>query len=174
MERYFAFGANLSPSTLRRRRVRTRGARPARLPGHELVFAVRGVPLLEPAFATVRPADDEVWGVLYDLDEAELARLRSYEGLSYREVGVEVETERGPEAARTFVAKRPCPPRPPSARYLGLLVAGARHHGLPDAWLARLEAQPSRHVPVLHELVGAGFALVDHVHRAFTRPSERR
>ena len=32
--------------------------------------------------------------------------------------------------------------RKPSRRYLGLLLTGARHHGLPDEWVARLRGWP--------------------------------
>ena len=173
-ERYFAFGANLHPATLRRRGVSVERAETARLPRHRLAFDVPGVPLFEPSFASVHPADDEVWGALYELTPRAMARLCAFEGLSYRVVDVtlEVGDARAVEA-KTFVARRRGRQRPPSARYLSLIVGGARHHGLPAAWIARLEAQPTRQLPVLHDLWATGFVVADRIHRWMTRPSRR-
>lgn len=173
-ERYFAFGANVHPATLARRGVKPERAAPARLEGYRLVFDTPGIPWVEPAFASLEEADDHVWGVLYHLSTKDLGRLRSFEGPSYQEVGVEVECESGRFPARTFVTAEGHRERRPSRRYLGVMAEGARLRELPAAWVERLEAHPRLYVPVLHEVWGATFALVDRAHRLLVSPSARR
>ncbi len=172
--RYFAFGANLHPATLERRRIEPLRHASARLDGHRLVFDLPGVPVFEPAFANIHPADDHVWGVLYELSTADMRRLRSYEGAAYGEVDVEVESDGARVTARAFSAEERHRPRPPSRRYLRVITEGARHHALPDPWIDRLEAQPSAYVPGLHEAWNAAFWLVEVVHRRLVAPSRRR
>ena len=170
IERYFAFGANLSPATLNRRGISPGRAQPARLEGHRLVFDQPGIPVFEPAFASVRPADDEVWGVLYELTAEDYANLRAFEGREYREATVEVIAGTERIGARTFVTRGAHPERRPSARYLQVMLEGARHHSLPDEWVERLSAHPRFYVPVVHEAWQLVFALVDHAHRRLAPP----
>ena len=174
IERYFAFGANVHPKTLARRGVAPRSALAARLDRHRLVFDLRGIPLVEPAFASVIEADDHVWGVLYELTSRDLERLRSFESARYAEVGVRVTAGSDSFEARTFKTRHPHPERPPSSRYLKTITEGARQHGLPDEWIARLEAHPRHHVPVLGSVWTLSFALVDRVHRLWSTPARRR
>jgi hypothetical protein len=42
-------------------------------------------------------------------------------------------------AAFTYVSPHGRDGRKPSARYLDLILRGARHHGLPEEWIATLE-----------------------------------
>lgn len=174
IERYFAFGANVHPKTLARRGVAPHSARPARLDQHRLVFDMRGIPLVEPAFASVIEADDHVWGVLYELTSADLSRLRSFESARYAEIAVCVNAGSESFEARAFKTRHPHPERPPSARYLATIAEGARHHGLPDEWIARLEAHPRQHVPVIGAVWMLTFDLVDRVHRVWSTPARRR
>lgn len=136
------------------------------------MFDQPGIPLVEPAFASVRPADDHVWGVLYDLTSEDFERLRSFEGREYTEAAVEVSIGEARSSARTFVTRGSHPERRPSARYLKVVLDGAKHHGLPDEWIERLEAHPSYYVPVLHEAWRVVFSLVDHAHRHLVPPAK--
>jgi gamma-glutamylcyclotransferase (GGCT)/AIG2-like uncharacterized protein YtfP len=170
--RYFAFGANVHPATLARRKIEPLRQTPARLDGHRLVFDMPGIPLFEPAFASVRPADDHVWGVLYDLSLEAMGRLRSFEG-AYGETEVEVDSGGERVIARVFVTGRRHRERRPSRRYLRVITEGGRLRGLPEAWIARLAAHPSVYVPGAHEAWGAAFSLVDRVHRLFVAPERR-
>jgi len=173
-ERYFAFGANVHPATLERRGVETHSARPARLDGYRLVFDMPGIPLVEPVFASVEPAEDHVWGALYELDTGALSRLRSFEGVAYEQRVVEVECAEGRVAAQIFVNAGRRLRRAPSRRYLSVIIEGARLRALPDEWVARLEVEPAFYLPVVHELWSYGFALVDRVHRRLVAPARRR
>jgi hypothetical protein len=173
-ERYFAFGANVNPATLRRRRIPVLSQAPARLDGHRLVFGTPGIPLFEPAFASLARAEDHVWGVLYDLSSRALGRLRTFEGSAYVEVGVSVLVGDESLEARTFVSAAPHRERRPSRRYLRLILDGAREQGLPGDWVSRLESQPSLYLPLVHEAWGAVFHVVDRLHRRLVEPTPRR
>jgi gamma-glutamylcyclotransferase len=92
-----------------------------------------------------RPGD-QVWGALYQLTHADAERLDRTEGVErgvYRRIAVEVV---GPEGVRiaafTYRSEISRSERRPSARYLGLLLAGARELGLPSEWVERLRGWP--------------------------------
>lgn len=173
-ERYFAFGANVHPATLDRRGITPRRFASARLDGYRLVFDTPGIPWFEPAFASLAQGDDHVWGVLYELSVADLARLRSFEGSAYLEIGVEVESGGGRVPARTFVTAERPRERAPSRRYLRVIAEGARARALPEEWIARIESHPRFYLPVIHELWGAAFHAIDLAHRLLVPPSARK
>ncbi|MGE0323404.1 MAG: gamma-glutamylcyclotransferase family protein [Polyangiaceae bacterium] len=155
--RYFAFGANMASRVVRtRRRVNPSRAEAARLPGYRLVFEDRGIPLLEPAFASIREdANSEVWGVLYHFSADEFACLDRFEGPNYRLIEVEVEgRSSGTQDAFAYVACRVVKGKRPSRRYLELLREGAVEHDLPSGYLAELESHRAAWAPP-----GAGYAL---------------
>ena len=140
---YFAYGSNLDPRTfVGRRRIRPLRSQVGRLPNYQLFFDLpvgRG----ERGVANVRGRPGQhVWGVLYEIGQREAARLDRTEGVHrgyYRRVAVEVELQDGGICgAYTLSSDRGRAGRKPSARYLGLLLAGSRHHGLPDEWIETL------------------------------------
>ncbi len=111
----------------------------------------------ERGVANVEPSPGErVWGALYLLTAADCARLDRTEGVhmgAYRRLDVQVcEEDGGRCAAFTYASSLTRADRKPSARYLRLLVEGARQRGLPDdyvRWLERFElAQDERQPPV--------------------------
>ena len=144
---YFAYGSNLDPGTfLGRRRMQPLATRIGVLHDFELRFDLpvgpgeRGVANVAP-----RPGD-QVWGALYQLTSPAAEWLDRTEGVNkgvYRRLEVEVVT---PDAACigafTYRSEISHPERKPSARYLGLLLAGAREHGLPVEYVERLRAWP--------------------------------
>ena len=72
--RYWAYGANLSPAVLARRRLRPLAASPAVLHDHRLLFNHRT------GFANVEPAGGRsAHGVLYELSDADWLRLQEKE-----------------------------------------------------------------------------------------------
>ena len=139
----------MSSRVLRERRgVRVHSSEAAVLSGFRLVFDHLGIPFLEPAFASVRPAADSVvHGVLYALEPDDFVKLDRVEGPGYRLRGLDVEgVEHGKVTAAVYQTRRPRSGRRPSARYLRILCEGAREHGLPEEYVRALEAQPSVHV----------------------------
>lgn len=162
---YFAYGSNLDPEQMT-----------ARCPSHRVVglAALREHRLAFPLFsqkwrsgvAGVQPAHGEtVWGVVYDLADQDLAALDAIEG--FREPGdqhnvydretIAVELTRAddgtfPRRIRAEIyVPRPSNPSPPSRRYRDTMLRGARHHALPDDYLAMLEG-----VAVAEEPAGEG------------------
>jgi cation transport regulator ChaC len=142
---YFGYGSNTERGTfLGRRRMRPIEVRVGRLDGFELRFDL-GVGPAERGVANVAArAGDHVWGVLWRISAEQAEHLDRSEGLHrgfYRRLAVEVHCGPGEAVpAFTYHSPRGRPGRKPSRRYLGLLLAGARQHGLPDAWIERLRA----------------------------------
>ena len=142
---YFAYGSNLDTGTfLGRRRMRPLETRVGVLAGFELRFDLPVGPG-ERGVANVAPLEESsVWGVAYRLTHAEAERLDGTEGVhhgAYARLDVQVRDERGELIpAFTYHSGRGVTGRKPSRRYLGLILAGARHHGLPAEWVARLRA----------------------------------
>jgi cation transport regulator ChaC len=158
---YFAYGSNLDPGTfLGRRGIRPHSVCCARLDGYRLVFDLPVGPG-ERGVANLRPASGAgVHGVAYEISAEQADFLDRTEGVHrryYRRQDVNL-VGAGGEAieAFTYVSNRGVAGRKPSRRYLGLLLRGARHHGLPDDWvgylrsleLARDEREPQRALPL--------------------------
>ena len=143
---YFAYGSNLDPGTfLGRRRMRPRDTRRARLDGYRLIFDLP-VGKGERAVANLLPASEShVHGVAYSIGRIQAAWLDRTEGVprAYRRVEIPLVFEDAPGGeAFTYVSERRTPGRKPSERYMNLLLRGARHHGLPEdyvAWLRGIE-----------------------------------
>ena len=144
---YFGYGSNMDRNTfLGRRRMRSLETRTGVLEGWRLTFDL-AVGKGERGVANIRRARQaQVWGVLWQITQRDAAFLDRTEGVhmgAYRRQSVDV---RGTDGAVvrgfTYRSDRGRPGRKPSRRYLGLLLAGARQHGLPDpyvTWLRSLE-----------------------------------
>ncbi|HLK09800.1 MAG TPA: gamma-glutamylcyclotransferase family protein [Candidatus Binatia bacterium] len=150
---YFAYGSNMQTATFRGRRgIAFRRALPARAAGWRLVFDKPSLLAVGEAYANiVADAAAEVLGVLYEIGADDLGHLEATEGVplgnyARREIAVEpLAAAAGvPPSAVTFVSVQRDPSLRPSTRYVELVVAGAREHGLPAAWIAFLESVPAR------------------------------
>ena len=142
---YFAYGSNMSPAIfVERRGMRPLATRRARLDGYRLCFDLpvgpsnRGVANIELAEGA------HIWGVAYLLEPEEFDRLDQTEGVQgglYARLPVDLAGD-GDERLAAFTYQSPfhSEARKPSARYLALLLDGARHHGLPTEYYAELGA----------------------------------
>ena len=140
---YFAYGSNLCVLQMARRCPGATDPRPATLADHDWLINERGV-------ATVEPFDgSQVHGVLWQLDDHDLATLDSAEGVPvrYRRDRLIVETDSGPAEAWVYIDHRVDrgPPRP---GYLERIIDGAVHHGLPHRWIEFLRHWDPAHWPV--------------------------
>lgn len=76
---YFAYGSNLDTARMARRCPRATVVGPASLPDHRVAFVGRSR-AWDAAVATVTPADGVVHGLLYEIDDGDLAGLDRFEG----------------------------------------------------------------------------------------------
>jgi gamma-glutamylcyclotransferase (GGCT)/AIG2-like uncharacterized protein YtfP len=139
---YFAYGSNLVIARMRQRVPSARALGRARLDGRRLALDKRGRD--GSAKANLRPDPAaHVWGALYRLDPRHWPALDACEP-GYARVAVEVRAGAGERvAAETYVAQVHTD-EPAWDWYLGLLLQGARDHGLPEeyrTWLASLPAR---------------------------------
>lgn len=140
---YFAYGSNMQRATfLERRGMHPLEWRRARLPDHCLCFNLpigdgeRGVANVEPAVGA------EVIGVAFRLTTAEFDFLDKTEGVDsgvYERVAAALRTEDGNAlGAFTYRSRLITEGRKPSPRYMGLILEGAREHGLSDEYIRSL------------------------------------
>jgi len=142
---YFAYGSNMSRAIF----VDRRGMRPSEvtwgwLQGYRLCFDLPVGPGERGVANVVCDASAQTCGVLYRITAEEAERLDRSEGVPggyYRRIDVTVVAPpHGPITAFTYQSTHSSPGRKPSPRYIGLLLDGARLHGLPDTYVAFLDA----------------------------------
>ncbi|CAN8069050.1 unnamed protein product [Agarophyton chilense] len=131
---YFGYASNMSRKKMQKR---TAGAEFAnvlvgRLEDWQLCMNIVGNPPAEPAFGNIRPCiGDEVFGVVYNIktesDWKKLMRSEGVGGHSKKLVYQIVELE-------THVF--------PSARYMDIVLSGAKEERLPRSYINRLERIP--------------------------------
>ena len=142
---YFAYGANMDDATFRvRRGIQSFECRAGRIKGYRLRFNLEGRPKGKAAPANLcRDPDAEVWGVLYRITRRALIRLDSTEGVpgrGYRHIVVEADDTDGRRLqAVAYMAEGRAVDGKPSLRYIKLLRAGAKAHGLPADYISFLE-----------------------------------
>jgi gamma-glutamylcyclotransferase len=141
---YFAYGSNMSRAQMKSRAGTLVEERPARLENYQVVFnkKARG----GTATANLRPAAGKtVHGVLYRIPESAFKGLDRYEGVPehYRRMEVNVTDSSGKSVlAQVYLATkvdnkglRPAP------HYLRMILDGALEHGLPEGYIAEIQAQ---------------------------------
>jgi gamma-glutamylcyclotransferase (GGCT)/AIG2-like uncharacterized protein YtfP len=153
---YFAYGSNLDPVQMASRCPFAQTVGLAALRDHRLVFP-RYSESWGGGTAGMSPSHGPtVWGVLFEVTDACLATMDAHEGFrksgdphnSYEREQISVELTRPDDGsfprrvrAWTYVANE-ANPTPPSRRYLDTILRGARHHRLPEEYIAALAAVP--------------------------------
>jgi len=151
---YFAYGSNLDPVQMASRCPNAKTVGLAALHDHRLVFP-RYTETWGGGTAGIVPSHGPaVWGVLFEVTDACLATMDGHEGFRasgdpdnhYDREQISVELTRPDDGsiprrvrAWTYVA-RAANPMPPSRRYLDTILRGARHHRLPEEYVAALAA----------------------------------
>jgi gamma-glutamylcyclotransferase (GGCT)/AIG2-like uncharacterized protein YtfP len=154
---YFAYGSNLDLAQMTARCPGLKVVGLAEMHDHKLGYPLTshdwGGGVASPQLAH----GQSVWGVVYELTDADLEALDRYEGYRgpkdqhnvYDREAVFVELRRPddgsiPRRVRVWCYfARPANPAPPSRRYLDAVLQGARHHRLPDDYIARLAKTPA-------------------------------
>jgi cation transport regulator ChaC len=141
---YFAYASNMAPEVITRLCPRHSYLGVAHLADHRLAFTRRSIRTRTGVADIVRAAGEAVWGVLYRIDDNELAAIDRKEGhdWAYRRVVLPVRLEGGPEhAAVTYTVRSKEPAQvAPSRQYLDLVIAAARERGLPGPYIEQIEA----------------------------------
>lgn len=172
---YFAYGANMSPETLKRRGVSPIRSVAASLHGYSLKFSHRGLLFTEPAFANIEAdAQGIVYGVAHELATGELERLDKIEGAEYQHVDVVIEASAGSLQARAYLDPYPVSGLKPSRRYARVCIAAARHHQLPAAYIEQLTQHPTCHIPVASGVTTLLVGVAERARRAGLRPEVLR
>ncbi|HPM77937.1 MAG TPA: gamma-glutamylcyclotransferase [bacterium] len=146
---YFAYGSNMNWEQMRQRCASARQVCVALLPDHCLAFtrysSRRGCGVAD----AVPAAGEAVWGVVYELDEMDLAALDRHEGYLpgrernayHREARTVYEEGRDdrPREAQVYFAEREDDPPLPNTDYVQTILDGAAYWGLPAEYLSRLK-----------------------------------
>ena len=143
---YFAYGANMHASAFRDRRgMRPDEARAGRIAGYRLRFNLDGWPRGRSAPANISPDPDSEVGACSTASPG-----ANWSGSTHPKACRAAATvpfllaarDRDGEALEAFayIARGKARDGRPSLRYITLIREGARAHGLPPHWLARLEA----------------------------------
>lgn len=155
----FAYGSNMNKGVLEGRRgISPIESAPAVLQGWRLSFNLQTVPFLEPGMGNVVPTSvpgAEMHGVAHRLSARDFKRLCLSEGGAgessdgYQLTTVQLRLYDGrsiPAVVLQSIGRRVVSPTKrlmPSKRYVGLLRAGARQHGLDPAYIAYLDELPA-------------------------------
>jgi gamma-glutamylcyclotransferase len=137
---YFAYGSNMASDEIAGWCPRPRALGPAELPDHRLAFLRRSIRWDGGAADIVSAPGESVWGVLWELPLG-IGELDAKEGAgkAYRRREVEVLVDgRSASALAYEVMRKEAGEVPPRREYIDAMLAGAREHGLPEAWLLRI------------------------------------
>jgi gamma-glutamylcyclotransferase (GGCT)/AIG2-like uncharacterized protein YtfP len=154
---YFGYASNLDPVQMSQRCPGHAVVGLAELREHRLTFPRTSGTWGGGTASVIAAHGESVWGVVFQVTDAHLAALDSFEGCKgpghegnlYDRALVTVELVRADDGsfarklrAWCYVAV-PATPSPPSRRYLDAILRGARHHRLPSEYVARLAATPT-------------------------------
>jgi len=134
---YFAYGSNLDADQLRERCPSSSSRFAARLRNHRLDFTYYSTRWTGGAADVLPHSGDEVWGVVYELDEADLTHLDRYES-GYERVTLSVEGDDGALHPVITYMVREKRNFAPSDIYLHKILTWAERWQLPAAYLHRL------------------------------------
>lgn len=138
---YFAYASNMEPQRFRRLCPGGTMVGPARLPGHRLAFSRYSRQRRGGSADVVPDPESEVWGVLYEVAEDDLAAMDRSEGVpaAYRrEVVTVVDQAEEERQAITYMANR-TGDFLPHKEYLRVIVRGAEARALPPEYTESLK-----------------------------------
>jgi cation transport regulator ChaC len=139
MPKYFAYGSNMSDEQIAHRCPSHRFVCVAELRGYRLAFTRRSEKRGCGVADVVATAGENVWGVVFEMSDADLSALDRHEGVhmklpAYVRKNVQVVATDGHllDAITYEVFTKAENEHAPNAEYLGLISAGARKWGLPQ------------------------------------------
>ncbi len=139
---YFAYGSNMNWQQMQRRCPSSRFVCVAHLPDFRFGIT-RHSRLRDCGTANIYPAcGEEIWGIIYEVNHADLTVLDSFEDGYRRKVlsFYPIQDGKQPLDALVYMADIEHNVPRPSAEYRRLIVEGAKHWKLPPSYVALLEA----------------------------------
>ncbi len=139
---YFAYGSNMNWEQMRRRCPSAEFVSIARLPGYRFAIA-RHSRLRKCGTANIFvDTESDVWGILYDVSEEDLARLDAFEDGYIREMALVLAGTNGQRPLETlvYIAPREEDVPLPNAEYKKLMLEGALYWQLPHGYCVMLES----------------------------------
>ena len=140
---YFSYGSFLDSETLKKHAPNSKYVKRAVLLDFEVQFNFLsktydgGVTGVEPV------PEEKAPGVIYKVSPDELEKLDIVEGVPagiyYRETVTVVDEDGNEHRAETYRTTNPKGPYTPTRRYLGLMIKGAKEHGLDPDYIKELE-----------------------------------
>lgn len=167
---FFVYGWQLDARLLAQYCPNARIVATARLPGYDIGFFGYSQKWDGAEEALVARQDSEVCGLVVALNRADAQRMDGMQNVhgdgsgSYFHYPADVESADGSRHEVLFYMKTTLgEPRPPSAEYRDLIVAGALAHGLPPRHIDRLRAlvAPPASYPIPHGLNPLPIAAAD-------------
>jgi gamma-glutamylcyclotransferase (GGCT)/AIG2-like uncharacterized protein YtfP len=142
---YFAYASNMDAALMTRTCPGHRVLGVAELREHRLAFTRRSARTGSGVADVLAAPGESVWGVLYEIDDEQLAAIDQKEGNGWayqrRVLEVRLREDGSEHAAHAFAVITPDADHvAPSEEYLGLILAAARSRGLPSGYLAALDA----------------------------------
>jgi len=152
---FFAYGDRMNEEKMIGEKPQARLVGPGRLDGYRLAFNVISRSWGGGAANAVSDPRSSLWGILWELDEAELEGLqpinRGGGPAEDRILDVDVQGPDGVVNARTFAVESNAFFVRPTDRYFDMLSATAVAHGMPDEAIAELDrAREAPQAPAPH------------------------
>jgi hypothetical protein len=140
---YFAYGSNLNPKILLRRKIIPLQVQKVILRDYKIIFNIKGY-FFDPWYANIIPSKgDNVEGVMYKINKSDFDTLTLYEiGYNILEVSVHLVSDIYINAL-TFNNNNLIHDNKPSKRYLQLIVDGAVIHQLGNNYIKYLQNRQS-------------------------------
>ncbi len=138
---YFAYGSNMNWEQMKLRCPSARFVNVACLPDHRFAIT-RQSRRRKCGTADVLPQrGSEVWGIVYEIAESDLAALDGFEDGYRREKRFVYASGDGhiPIEVLVYIAEKESDPPLPNAEYKRLIIEGAKHRRLPQPYLEMLE-----------------------------------
>lgn len=141
IERYFAFGSNMSKEQMAKRTPSAVQQGIAFLPDYELVFNRLGSFRPGGVASVVPKKGSRVYGVIYSLSASDLRVLDAIENPNaYRRISREVTTPNGARVLCYLYEAFPEGTFSPGREYIELIVKAATEVGLPEPYLKHLRS----------------------------------
>lgn len=142
---YFAYGSNMLTERLRERTPSCRSLGVGQLLGRRLAFHKRSKDGSGKCNIATAEADNEVLGVVFELDDSELGALDSAEGrgYGYEPITLDILLNGTVLPCWTYEATDIKEGLAPYGWYKGLVLAGLLQHAMPAAYLEQVKRVPA-------------------------------